>query len=51
MNTNSGWWEGQRGHACNRLGRDSCMTMVRVGWSQLPASFSSIIILLAMLCT
>ena len=36
---------------CRRLGCAACMTMVRVGWSQLPLSASSIIILLTALCT
>ena len=36
---------------CSRLGCVACMTMVRVGWSQLPLSASSIIILLTTLCT
>lgn len=36
---------------CTRLGCVACMTMVRVGWSQLPLSASSIIILLTTLCT
>ena len=37
--------------ACKRVGMALCITMVRVGWSQLPCSPSSIIILLTIPCT
>ena len=36
---------------CSRVGLAACMTMVLVGWSQLPLRCSSIIILDTTLCT
>ena len=40
-----------RALTCRRVGLAACMTMVLVGWSQLPLRCSSIIILDTTLCT